>query len=81
MRVNTAAMTHIIRSGLRTLHATPRMLRRYLSLKSFDTSCWTMKRSRCSTGYQASLRATSPFWAIAFVTVVKAAPPWVSVSG
>lgn len=35
--VNTAASTHIIRSGFRTDHSTPRTLRRYFNLKSFET--------------------------------------------
>ena len=35
--VNTAARTHIINSGLSTDQATPKMLLRYLSLKSLET--------------------------------------------
>ena len=35
--VNTAARTHIMSKGFRTDHSTPSTLRRYFSLKSFDT--------------------------------------------
>ena len=36
--VNTAARTHIMSRGFKTDHSTPSTLRRYFSLKSFDTS-------------------------------------------
>ena len=41
---NTTLMTIIIMRGLRTDHAIPRTLRRYLRLKSLVTSCFKMKR-------------------------------------
>ena len=43
---NTAVRTTIIRSGFRTDHSTPSMLRRYFSLKSFDTSERKINQSR-----------------------------------
>ena len=46
--VKTAARTHIISSGFRTDHSTPRTLRRYFSLKSFETREVMVNQLRCS---------------------------------
>ena len=46
--VNTAASTHIMSRGFRTDQRTPRTLRRYLSLKSFDTSDVMVNQFRLS---------------------------------
>lgn len=49
----TAAMTIIMSSGFSTLQATPRKLRRYLSLKSRVTSCLRIYKDFFRSGYQA----------------------------
>ncbi len=44
----TAESTHIMSSGLSTLHAIPKTERLYLSLKSFATSDFNINQSRDS---------------------------------
>ena len=49
--LNTAESTHIMRNGLSTDHITPKALRRYFSLKSFDTSEVRMNQFRRISGF------------------------------
>lgn len=46
--LKTAVSTHIIKRGFSTDQRTPRMLRRYLSLKSFETREVSMNQLRCN---------------------------------
>ena len=47
--VKTAARTHIISNGLSTDQATPKTLRRYLSLKSLETREDIVNQFRCNS--------------------------------
>ena len=65
----TVAITIIMSKGLSTDHATPRKLRRYLSLKSLVTSCLRMKISfwisffawEATTPWDLVATSTTPF--------------------
>ena len=59
IRVKTAAITIIMSSGLRTLHATPRKLRRYLILKSRLTNCRRIYPDFLFSGYHGELSTDS----------------------
>ena len=55
--LNTAESTHIMRNGLSTDHTTPKALRRYFSLKSFDTNEVRMNQFRRISGFDMLRKA------------------------